>query len=532
LVYNMRYKMHKMNKRAKNLFFASAEKPKNSGGNMKLTARILCVLLVCCFLFVACDQAPATNPGTNAATGTQAGTVATTEEPTEEGNFVPVEGLGFGGEDFVILVPVSAPGGWAQFFDFTATELNEDPVNDANYERLQKMKELYNVNIYSVETPSKNMATDVTNAHNAGNNPYGLVHIELTVVPALAQKGYFVDLNTIESMDLTNPWYTQSAVKQLSIANKLYYTLGDFSTVDNDGIAAMCFNKEMIEEGQLTSPYEYIDNNEWTIDNFYSLCKGFSNDLNGDGKLDVANDRFGYLTAKSSMAGQLVSCGVQVVSKDENDYPIAVLSSTRNIDAVAKVYEMYVDDTTVMHVENMTGIPGGVSSWAYGNNMFMEGRLMFRQTSLFRIIQTRQSEIEFGVIPYPKLDSDQENYAHTFSSATPVVCIPKTAEDPEANGAVIEALSYYGRTILRPAYYDRVLMGLVARDEESQEYLDLIFDTADYDLGYVLDASNMLNLFGNLVTNKSNTFASDWATKEEAFKQKLQDFVDAFESDL
>ena len=110
---------------------------------MKLTARILCVLLVCCFLFVACDSAPVSQTGGNAATGTQAGTAATTEEPTEEGNFVPVEGLDFGGEDFVILVPVSTPGGWSQYFDFTATELNEDPVNDANYERLQKMGKLY-----------------------------------------------------------------------------------------------------------------------------------------------------------------------------------------------------------------------------------------------------------------------------------------------------------------------------------------------------------------------------------------------------
>ena len=532
MVYNMRYKMHKMNKRAKNLFFASAEKPKNSGGNMKLTARILCVLLVCCFLFVACDQAPATNPGTNAATGTQAGTVATTEEPTEEGNFVPVEGLGFGGEDFVILVPVSAPGGWAQFFDFTATELNEDPVNDANYERLQKMKELYNVNIYSVETPSKNMATDVTNAHNAGNNPYGLVHIELTVVPALAQKGYFVDLNTIESMDLTNPWYTQSAVKQLSIANKLYYTLGDFSTVDNDGIAAMCFNKEMIEEGQLTSPYEYIDNNEWTIDNFYALCKGFSKDLNGDGKLDIVNDRYGYSAAKTSMPGQLTSAGVQIVTKDDKDYPILSLNSTRNASAVEKVLEMYADDTTMCLVENMSGMPNGISRWQYGNNMFMEGRLMFRQTTMSRIIQCRQSELEFGIIPYPKLDADQENYAHTFSLATPFICILNTAEDPEANGAVVEALSYYRRTVVRPAYYERVLKGLVARDEESEFCLDIIFDSSDYDLGIVLSLGDFINVYANIIKSGTNTFSSEYDRISGGMETTLQEYIDAYESIL
>ncbi|MBE6552385.1 MAG: extracellular solute-binding protein [Ruminococcaceae bacterium] len=499
---------------------------------MKNTAKVLCLLLALCFLFVACDSAPVSQTGGNAATGTQAGTGTATAESTEEGNFQPVKDLSFGGEDFTILVPVSTAGSWAQFHDFSATELTEEPVNDANFERLNQIKNLYDVNIVNVVTPSNSVATDVKNAQNSGDNPYDLVHIELTTVAALAQQGYFVDLNTVNSIDLTNPWYTQNAVKQLSIANRLYYILGDFSTVDNDGIAAVSFNKEMIEEEQLTSPYEYIDNNEWTIDNFYALCKGFSKDLNGDGKLDIVNDRYGYSAAKTSMPGQLTSAGVQIVTKDDKDYPILSLNSTRNASAVEKVLEMYADDTTMCLVENMSGMPNGISRWQYGNNMFMEGRLMFRQTTVSRIIECRQSEIEFGIVPYPKLDSEQENYAHSFSAATPVVCIPATAEDFEANGAVIEALSYYGRTTVRPAYYDRVLQGLVARDEESGEYLDLIFDTADYDLGMVLMSADMFAIYPKMIDNKSNTFASDYSAKEATWNTVLEEYVTSFESNL
>ena len=173
---------------------------------MKNTTRILLVLLVCCFLFVACDSAPATKTGgNNAATGAQTGTATVSEESTEEGNFKPVAGLNFGEEDFKILVPVSTAGDWAQYKDFAATELNEEPVNDANFERLQKMKELYNVNVVEVIAPSGTVATDAKNAHNSGDNPYDLIHIQLNQVAVLAQAGYFVDLNSVSSMDLTNP---------------------------------------------------------------------------------------------------------------------------------------------------------------------------------------------------------------------------------------------------------------------------------------------------------------------------------------
>ncbi|MPM40884.1 hypothetical protein SDC9_87532 [bioreactor metagenome] len=155
---------------------------------------------------------------------------------------------------------------------------------------------------------------------------------------------------------------------------------------------------------------------------------------------------------------------------------------------------------------------------------------MFRQTAMYRIIQCRVMEEEFGILPYPKYDSEQENYAHGFSYATPVITIPRYSEDPEAAGAVIEALSYYGRTIVRPEYYNRVLKGIVARDEESQFCLDIIFDTAYYDLGVVLDVGDLDAKLAAMVPKATNTFASDYAAVEESAKTQLQKYIDNYES--
>jgi len=496
---------------------------------MKNTARVLCVLLALCFLFVACDNAPATEGG-NENTKQPAsgeGTVATTVAPTEEGNFVPMDGLDFGGEDFVILVPKAS--GWSQYNDFAATELTEDHVNDANYERINAMKELYNVNIVNAITADK-VVTDVQNTYKAGDNAYDAFHVEITNAASLAQAGYLVDMNQVSTMDLSNPWYNQNAVEQLSIANKLFYILGDISTVDNDGIASMCFNKELLEEQNLQSPYELIENNEWTLDNFHTLVAGMREDLNGDGEYNV-EDRFGFLTDVSSYILHFGSAGVHIVEKDDNDYPILSLNTAKNVEILEDLFALYTDETTFWG--SMMKLPAGhTSTWAYGGVMFMEGKLLFRQTSMYRIIETRQSEIDFGITPYPKYDAEQENYAHSFSFATPVICFLGTTEDYEATGAVIEALSYYGRTILRPAYYERVLKGLVARDEESEFCLDLIFDTADYDLGIVLGLGGLSTEMNNMVKSTNFTFSSIYDGKVGLMEQQITDYIEGFESVL
>ncbi|MBE6551851.1 MAG: hypothetical protein E7665_06935 [Ruminococcaceae bacterium] len=499
---------------------------------MKISARILVLLLAACFLFASCDSAPGTtSENTGNATAAVTGTVEeTVPESTEEGSFEPLTDLNMNGEEFVIIVPPSAAGAWNQHMDFDAPELNEDPVNDANYERISKLKELYNVTIVNKVTSGK-VIDDARKCHNAGDNEYDAIHLGITEAPVLAQEGFLVDLNTLESMNLENPWYNQSAVEQMSIGGKLFFVLGDISTVDNDGIGCITFNKGMIEDGNLTSPYDLIKENKWTIDNFYELCKGYAYDLDGDGDMNIM-DRWGYLTAYSSIFLQLNACGVRIVEKDEDDLPHLCINSSRTLEAIEKVLALYIDKQTTFHVNEMKNIPGGVSGWQYGNNMFMEGRVMFREVSMYRAIQCREMEEDFGIIPYPKLDSEQENYAHSFSTATPVICILSTADDPEVNGAVIEALSYYGRTIVRPAYYDRVLKGLVARDEDSEFCLDLIFDTADYDLGLVLNLGNLISVFSGYVNARQSTFASDYASLETTMNSQIADYVEAYENVL
>ncbi|MEA4831946.1 MAG: hypothetical protein VB118_04935 [Oscillospiraceae bacterium] len=498
----------------------------------KSSIRIVLILLISSLLTVmlfisGCSPQV---PGTVSTKSSQTSTKTNIETGDNQAEFTPVKDLDFGGKEFVILRPKSA--GWAQYNDFTATSGNtDDPINDANYNRMEKLSELYKVKITEIVSGTS-VANDASADINSNSGTYDLIHIELSDVAPLAQNGSFVDLMSLKSMNLSNPWYTQNFVKQQSIANKLYFVLGDISTVDNDGLSALMFNKGMVSERGLTSPYEHIKNNTWTIDVLHEMCKDVYKDLNDDGK-GTAKDQWGYLTDYSDAIAQLNGCGMHICEKSADDLPVLSIYSTKNIEIVQSVIDLFSDPTSTFHVSKIaTSDTDGRSPWEYGNTMFTENRLMFRSTAVYRIIQCRVMEDAFGIIPYPKYDSEQANYAHSFSYATPVIAIPKYSENAEAAGAVIEALSYYGRTLVLPAYYDRVLKGIVARDEESRFCLDLIFDTADYDPGIVLGIGGFDVKFAQMTSTGKNTFASDYAAIESAATKQIQDYIDAYQSIL
>ena len=68
----------------------------------------------------------------------------------------------------------------------------------------------------------------------------------------------------------------------LRIDNKMYFTTGDISTLDNDCTYCILFNKKLIDDYKMEDPYEMVRNKTWTMDNFVSMARKVSVDLDGD----------------------------------------------------------------------------------------------------------------------------------------------------------------------------------------------------------------------------------------------------------
>ena len=175
---------------------------------------------------------------------------------------------------------------------------------------------------------------------------------------AIAQEGNVYDLNTIEGLHLDGAWWDQNANEDLAINNKLYFTTGSFDTTRFDSIRALYFNQQLIKDYNLTNPYEMVDNNEWTIDNFAAMLEAGVHDADGDG-LWTDKDKYGWITYNEIGIDMLTrGCGVNYIDKDpETGYLIDGTDGEKLIDVYAKIYDMYWGGNDVFDIRQSRFTP-------------------------------------------------------------------------------------------------------------------------------------------------------------------------------
>lgn len=115
------------------------------------------------------------------------------------------------------------------------------------------------------------------------------------------------------------------------------------------------------------------------------------------------------------------------------------------------------------------------------------------------------------------------------------MCIPLTIQNPDMVGATLEYLSWESENEVIPAFYDVTLSGKLARDEDTKNMLDILFDTIAYEIGgnYFGFSNGFNQLFytvGNLVIQQNSAdFASFYAKNEQAAQSTIDKFYEALE---
>ena len=447
---------------------------------------------------------------------------ADTEAVGEAGETNPpliVPGYDFKGGEITALVLESY--GWVNSRDFEYfDESAGEPVNDAVKDRVIKVEEQFNCVLKPLH--SGDLVNAAKNEIMSGGTAYDFIMPQLSEVKTVASQGLLHDLNKIDTLKLDQPWWNQNAVENLSIGHKLYLAFGDISLIDNDGIATMGFSKKLAADNDLTSPYEYVYNDTWTLDAMHEMCKGMNRDLDGDGKLGK-NDQYGFVNGYQNILMFVFGSGEKLISKDKDDIPYSTMYTERKMDVIDRYIEFMKDDTAY-------GDLGIFGDHAAATPYFNNDQMLFRMSTMFRFTLTREMDSDFGFIPIPKFDESQDDYHHAFATASPGVSIPVTITDTDEIGAVIEALAYYGRYVLLPAYYDINLQTKISRDEESAGMLDIIYDTSSFDLGYVYDFGSVCDMYYDCGYKQTNGFAAAYASKEAAINKQIQDLIDAYQA--
>ena len=486
----------------------------------RIMALLLCALMV--LVPVSCgkgEEATTTTAATTVAGGdTTSGSATETTAATE-----PVEELEitvkpeYSGKTVNIL----CCGNWS-YKEFWAEEITGEPLNDARYNMAAMLDELMGVKIQVEEDfgssgGSGKGFSKVTNSTMAGDHAYDIASIGTYDVSSLAYQGYLYDLNTMENIDLSKSWWDPKAQEQLEIGGHMFYTTGDAMTLDNNCTYCILFNKSMIAENKLESPYELVKNNQWTQEKMIEMSQGIGADLDGNGKYDD-QDRYGFLIWTDSAIGIMHAAGARFATIENGDTITYTLNNEKNL-AVLERWINVRNDKNNMFIEGSGSTKG-----------FEEGRVLFYTRYINSVHALRELDLDFGILPYPKGDAEQEDYCNTLHAyGNALMCIPDAA-DPEMSAAIMEALSYYGQKELLPAYYDITLVGKGIRDAESEEMLDIIFATRFFDVGTYYQIGNLNVAVNDQLIKGSNSLVSMLKASEKVVQKTLDKINNGFDA--
>lgn len=425
-----------------------------------------------------------------------------------------IEKADFGGARFTIFAP-----DWGLYSNyFFADEQSGDAMNDAIWEREMLTEDYLNVDIqYIKEGTINDTRSALSSMVMSGDDTYqlALTHC-ITPTAELITDGLICDWNTIPTVDLSREYWNQSCNENLSLYGKQFYAVSDYMIADPN---AVFFNKELIDSYKLENPYDLVRSGAWTLDKLNEMAATVTTDLNGDSVFDE-NDQYGFYCGETWMyASFFYSSGIHFTEKQSDGSLVLSLNNERTYSLFDKLDQL-INRSGSTYKPADTTLKLDMSS----------GKLLFQVEALNRLNLYRDCDVDFGIVPYPLLDDTQTTYETNDWSG--LMCVPATAGDLNMIGSVCEMLAYYSEDTTIPAYYDLLLGEKFARDNDSKEMLELIFDNVIYDAGmnYFGHSGTMYDLFysiSNLLLKEgSSDFASYYNSRESSSKALIEDMLE------
>lgn len=473
---------------------------------MIMRKAVLCITLTLAVTLSACGDV--TNSDSVEAE-TDATETTIPPEPAEPDYYAGLTGLDLDGYTFTIL-SYDSSGGWNLYL--TSDEESGELLNDASYRRGLEVEELLNCNIESVL--DWNYESMLKSSVLAGDGS----DYDLICFYSPGQRAAYItdnllyDWNEIPYLKLDAEWYNQSANEAYAIAGKQYFAVSDI-TFAGQQHARILYNKLLLDELGLDSPYQAVFDGEWTIERLQSDCKAAYSDLNGNTAVDE-DDRFGLTTVASLLSILPLSCG---------ELPVKAVDGGFELNLYSEKIDNIINTMVSMCSDQNYFITDADKSKA----AFMSGRALYYIYSSDPA-QMRDFEVDFGYLPFPKYDKAQENYI--VESTGGHMAVPINAANIDKTGAVIEALSAASNKYLKEAFISSYVENKILRDDESVRIYRMMRDAATYDISYNIDPSGLMHshsYYAYFVNNKDANGASRWASVGDAIQTSWDELYQA-----
>ena len=454
-------------------------------------------------------------------------TVTTETDVPAETSGVP-DDLDLGGETINIWYTTESVSVAETYVDI-AGELTGDILDDTIYNVNRSVEDKLNctLNFYNSGCLTSQTGAEVPKLILAGDTSYDVYHVVQWNAAKLAAEGYYLNIYDAPYLSLDKPWWDAEYMKEMTVGeNTLYALVGDYAIDRTRCLDCVYYNKDMFEEfyKDRDGLYTEVLDGEWTWDRLQQISSDVYSDLNNDG-IATRDDRLGYcINDYSNLDALFYGTGARVTERDAEDKPVLVLNNERVTGIIEGIYDLCFNTTGVY-------FSGPLYEDDVANRtMFENGNSMFLFGFFYTIEAMRDMKSDYGIVPMPKYDTEQEDYVSVVHDIMRMMVLPSNCQKVDAVCAVLEELSFQGYNELLPVYYDIVLKGKYVRDDVSAQMIDIIRDSCSTDIAYVYgDAFNGMGYISRyLIQAKSNNFASEYAKREPGAITTAEKFVEEF----
>ena len=496
----------------------------------KMTALLLaCLVLLSCLALVGCGNDTPETPDVPDTPADPDAPIDTPEEPVNPNApedyimSIPKQNLA---KEFVLM---TADGACTEIYIEDEDEAAGDTMDTAKFYRTNRVEEHLGIDVINSPTPGgwanrSQYLTRMMQSNQSGDQDYHMGTCYEAFAAEGAVQGYYYDVNTIDSVDLSDPWYVQGWNDNMIINDRAYLILSDLSLSMWQRMNVLYFNKQLSDQiGVSDTLYQLAEDGDWTVE-FMMNCAEQISQEDGNDVWDES-DTYGICFNRFNCRAMLTYFDMPLAQMNEDGEYELCLYNDRTEEIFGTMHSYMFDNKYVY----MNLVDDG--DYTVTRPMFMDNRLLFLPARLQDSQDLRSMEGVFGILPFPKYDADQESYCTHSDDTMTVFFIPSHTLDAEFCGLGMDALSAENKFSVIPSYYDVVLKGRTTKDEQSGRMIDIARDHMKFDFvfGHITAMDFMWTQFGNTVASASSTsYKPTYDTKADTYEAKLGEIMDAY----
>lgn len=449
-------------------------------------------------------------------------TTSAETDPVTTNIFEGLDGIKYDGREFNFLIREG------NVDDYYIESETGDVLSDAVYKRNHLIEDLFDIKINPIMVngdPSTEAVNIIRAAVMSNSGEYDLIDGYAAFIGAGFADHLFMNLHDVPNLRLNEDWWSSLVAEQLTVNGKLYAMTGDLAINMWSNLFALYFNKQTVEEFNRESPYDLVKSGKWTFAALLSQIKDVAQDINGDSEMTV-DDKWGLIFYDTLWIDNMHNAlGVSMSTKDGNGQISYNFGNEKLVDVYNKIISLVNDNPDSLFMEQSTQNIKAVT-----RAIFTSGNAMYFGDTLSACVAMRDSDVDFGILPLPKYDENQDGYYTASRDSRSMFVIPVDVKDVDFSGRITEALAVASHEYVIPAYYDVTLKIKAARDDDSAEMLDIIRSgfTLDFTAEYAIQSGNGGYMIRSALS-AGKSYASFLASNINAYEAGLAEFLKAYE---